>query len=560
MMKKIISVILCVAMLFGMAALTASAAENDIKVIVANDLHLSIKAYTPFTGGSEDNPYAHFPSSGQLTRESNAIITAFFESVAKSDADYILLPGDLTDSGTQEEHLLLAAKLADFEKETGKQVFVAPGNHDYKKTTPESFAVIYSDFGYNEAVEKYDASYTADINDEYRLLVIDSIEPKKLTPEITDGRLEWIKAQLEQAKADEKKVIAMMHHNLLEHFIFAENIHSNSKIPESVGLADILADGGAKYIFTGHTHDQDIASHTSSEGNVIYDVVTNSLNIYPCAYRVVTFGENVKFEAEKVEKIDTSLLPIGISAEALALAESDFTEYTRVCVWNGLRRTFTSYLNAKSIIKLLELDAEADKQMCNIITKVGDKLAEIVQMPFYKAEAEDGEKNMEEVAAKYGKSLPASKYDDLIDLAITLYQAHCLGDEYYPSNSTEVQLLMQAVSTVLCYCLEDLSAEEYTAVLKYALTVTGNSVPDNLLNFAGGTMERVEGIDLVATLVLRPLITQFTTDDTPADNNVTLEGYGEKSDFEIFLQKIRDFFKKIADFFKMMFSFIPMPI
>lgn len=553
-MKKLISVLLCVIMLFGTIVINAFAAD-DLSIIVANDLHLSAKAYVPYTGNTATDPWAHVASSGQLIRESNAIITAFFDSAAKSDADYILLPGDLVDTGSEEEHILFAAKLAEFEIETGKQIYVIPGNHDLTKIDVDTFISLYNDFGYSQAIAKADghASYVVELGDKYRLLAVDSTTPGESTPDVNDEKTAWIEAQLAQAKTDGKYVIAMMHHNLLEHFVFADAIHATAVV-ENEKLKDILADNGVKYIFTGHTHDQDIISYTSSQGNVIYDVVTNSINSYPCQYREVTFAKDVTFVEKRVEKIDVSLIPAGLSEEAMLLAESDFTAYTKKTVWVGLRKTFTSYINASSLIKLMKLDPEADADMYRIITSLGDKLEEVVSMPFYTADKNGN--SLKTVAAKYGKTLPESGYTDLVDLAITLYQAHCVGDEYYPANSTEVQLLINAVATVLCYCLEDVSAEDYTAVLTYALSITGAAVPDNLIGFAGSTMERVSGIDMVASLVLRPLVTQFTTDDSPADNNVTLSGYGETSAFMQFVQKIIDFFTRISDFFKMLFSMV----
>ncbi len=551
-MKKLISVLLCVLMLMSAVTIGVSAAD-DMKIIVANDLHLSMKSYVPYTGNTQTNPWAHVASSGQLIRESDAIITAFLDNAAKSDADYILLPGDLVDTGAEEEHALMAAKLADFEKSTGKQVYVVPGNHDFFKTEIADFKILYNDFGYSEAVAKADshASYTVDLGAKFRLIALDSTLPAESKPEVDDEKIEWLKAQLDAAKADGKFVIAMMHHNLLEHFIFSEKIHS-SAIVKNESLKDIFADGGVKYIFTGHTHDQDIASYTSANGNTIYDVVTNSLNAYPCQYREVTFGnKNVVFAEKRVDKVDTSLIPAGFSQEAMDLAESDFTAYTKKTMWIGLRKTFTGYLNATQLIKLMELDPEADADMCRIVTSLGDKIEEITQMPFYAAE--DGGKTMKEVAAQYGKTLPESNYTDIIDLAITLYQAHCTGDERYDANSVEVNLLLTAAETVLCYCLEDLSAEDYKTALTFALEITGATIPDGVIDFAGGSLERIEGIDLVASLVLRPLVVQFTTDSTPADNNVTLPGY-ETSAFMRFVQKVMDFFNKIFEFFKMIFS------
>ena len=92
-------------------------------------------------------------------------------------------------------------------------------------------------------------------------------------------------------------------------------------------------------------------------------------------------------------------------------------------------------------------------------------------------------------------------------------------------------------------------------MLRFALTITGSSVPDNLLSFAGDSMSRIKGIDLIVSLAFRPLAAEFTTDDAPADNNVTLTGYRELSGFEKFMESIRDFFRKIMDFFAKIFAF-----
>ena len=194
-MKKLLSLLLCVAMIFGCFAISAYAAD-DLTVLVANDLHLSLKSYTPYTGNTQTNPWSHVPTSGQLIRESNAIITAFLDNAAKSDAKAILLPGDLVDTGVEAEHILMAEKLAEFEAATGKQVYVVPGNHDFFKTDVAAFETIYADFGYNQAVADDDnsAAYVADIDDTYRLIAIDSTLPGGSVADMTPEKIEWIAA------------------------------------------------------------------------------------------------------------------------------------------------------------------------------------------------------------------------------------------------------------------------------------------------------------------------------------------------------------------------------
>ena len=560
-MKKILSVLLAIIMTFSSAAIVTSAADNDFNVIVASDLHFSEHSLIPFTGNTSTDKYAHVPSSGQLMRESNAIITSFLEDIAKSDAEVILLSGDISNAGIEAEHLQMAEKLAEFEATTGKQIFVIAGNHDLQKTDIDTFKTIYSPFGYNNAiaVDNLSTSYVAELNDEYRLLAIDSNNAISGVQGITEERFAWIEAQCRQAAADGKKVIAMMHHNLLEHFILSKKIHTHGVVNNNEALAEVLASNGVQYIFTGHTHDQDITAYTTADGKVIYDVVTNTLNGYPCQYRHIAFGEDVVFEERTVTAIDTLLLPAGLSDEAVELAKTNFREYTKNCIWYGLRTTFNSYLTPSTLKNLLKLNESENAEFVSVFDKVSKKLCEAVKYPLYKADETETGKSIESLANANGDTLKNSNYTDLIDLVITIYQAHCIGDENYPIYSDELSILSTALSTVLNYTLADLSAEEYTTALTFICEMLNVEIPSWIVTFAGSGLSNVQGINLLVSSVLTPLMCEFTVDDAPADNNVTLPGYGKTtttsdgglfSGIMSFFQKIIDFFKSIIAYFK----------
>lgn len=558
-MKKIIVILLSLIMVFSSMAIVVSAADTDLKIIVANDLHLSATAFTPYKGNTETNEYAHVPSSGQLLVESNAIITQFLDDAANSDCDFVLLPGDLTNAGTEAEHILLAEKLAAFEAETDKSVYVITGNHDALKSDIATFKSVYADFGYNEAltVDEFSTSYTADLNDEYRLLAIDSNAPGKGTPGITAERKTWIEEQCKQAVADGKKVIAIMHHNLLEHFILSKKIHTHAVVNNNEELAEMLASYGVQYIFTGHTHDQDIAVYTAKDGSKIYDVVTNTLNAYPCQYRYVTFGEDVVFEEKTVTKIDTALLPEGLSADAVALAGEDFTQYAKNCIWYGLRNTFSSYLSPATLKNLLKLNEEENAEFVAIFDKVSTKLCETIKYPLYEKDAATSGKSIEALAKANGDTLANSNYTDLIDLVITVYQSHCVGDENYPIYSNEIEVLATALTTVLNYTLADLTAEEYATALTFICTMLEIDIPSWIITFAGSGLSYIQGVDLLVSSVLIPLLVEFSVDDAPADNNVTLPGYGKTavSSGNGFFSRIISFFQKIIDFFRSIMTY-----
>ena len=154
-MKKTTSLLLCVVMIFSSACVSASAAENELKLTVVNDLHLDLadsEAEKVKKRNTISEEYAHASSGGQLPYESVAIIKSFLADAAKSDSDIVLMPGDLTTIGTLDEHNAFISLIKDFEEATGKRIFVIPGNHDLFDTSVEEFETLYADFGYGEAV------------------------------------------------------------------------------------------------------------------------------------------------------------------------------------------------------------------------------------------------------------------------------------------------------------------------------------------------------------------------------------------------------------------------
>lgn len=573
-MKKVLSIILAISLVFGMFAMTSVAADDGITITVGNDIHYN-KKYTEGPAKKHNSlnaDFAHVSGDDKMTYENFAVISAFLEAAGSNESDCVILPGDLADTGAVEEAKEVAAILREFEADYGKQVYVVPGNHDLMKTTVAEFEEIYAEFGYNEAIAQHEktGSYVADLENDYRLLAIDSNTPGSGKHGINAELVSWVKEQCAKAKADGKKIFAMMHHNLLEHFILGSTIHSGGVVGTKVeGFADVLAKGGVKYIFTGHTHDSDIAMYTADDGSIIYDVVTATLLTYTCPYRVVSFGKNVKIETRYVTEIDTSLLPEGISENALALAESDFTEYTRICTFVGLEAFFKNFLTGKNFKKLLNLE---DEKMNEIIEAAGDKLNEALTMPLEKADETEEGKSLQSLAEKYDTEIPDTDYKNLIDVTSHLYVAHNLGDENYPTYSDEVVLIVRGVAIALGYALQDVTAEEYATVMSFLFSLADINVPVDFLKYAGSGIKRMEGIEIYITTVLVPFLGEFTVDNAPADNNVTLPGYPEAADEgdvdeeivtdptgenKSFFEKITDFFNKIFGFLKTLFAFLP---
>ena len=562
-MRKLLSLSLCLVMLFSIA-IPAFAADNSLNVTVCNDLHYNMKysnadSYGKHNALSED--YQHIQSTGRLLYESYAIIEKFFDDAAKNDSDVILLPGDLADSGTKEEHEFFANMLSKFEDETNKQVYVVPGNHDYWKTSTEEFKSYYADFGYNEAicVDELSASYTAELDDEYRLLAIDSCIEDTYGANghgITQARFDWIKQQCVEAKEDGKKVIAMMHHNLIDHYVVGSLIDTGASVDFNFGIADLFAEYGVKYTFTGHIHVNDISAYTAGNGAIVYDVVTSSINVWPCEYRTVNFGDKVEIKSQKIENVDVDLFPDGLNEKTKALAKNDFIQYARECLEVGQRILFTSYTSPAQLKQMLKLDPVEDAEMVQIFDKVANKLSEALYMPLYKADETEEGKSIESIVTKYDKTLPASDYKDMYDLVVEIYLAYQGGNENYPAYSDELIIATRGLAAVLSYTLGDVSEEEYAQVIAFILKKFNLDIDMDILNYAGDAIKRFEGFELIFTYALNAIMVEFTVDKAPDDINATLPGYDKLVEDEKTLwEKFADFFKKIFDFIRSLFAF-----
>ncbi len=562
-MKRIISIILCLLMLCGTVSFAASAKDATLTITLASDLHYNPKysgADTLSKRNSISEDYFHASTAGDLPAESLAIITAFFEKAASDESDYVLLLGDLVDSGIKEGHEAFAVMLKNFEAKSGKRVFVVPGNHDLYGITADEFASIYADFGYSEAIVKdtLSKSYAVDLKGNYRLLVIDSTLPGESDHGLTAERVEWIKAQCDKADKDGKYIITAMHHNLINRVSAASFIHEGDAVDESLGLADILAKAGVKYMFTGHSHNQDISAYKADDGSVIYDVTTGSLTAYPVPYRVVSFGTQTNIETRHIDKIDASLVPDGMSETALKVMNEDFVKYAYICFDLGINQLAKSYMKASSIKKQLKIDEEKNPEIAAIADRVVDKIAEALAMPLYITDETEKGKSIQRILAVYDVLLPETDCKTMLELASLFYEAYTVGDENYPVYAHEVFAFTRGMAAVINYGLADVTGEEYAEIMSYMTSLSGYTVPSGFLIYAGDGVSRFKGIETYIATFVTPVVADFTKDDEPADNNVVLAGYEPapaEEEEKTLWEKFVDFLKRIYDYLMSIFTY-----
>ncbi|MBQ7043866.1 MAG: metallophosphoesterase [Clostridia bacterium] len=529
-MKKLISVILAISILMSVVVIGASAQDDGtMSFAVASDLHY-VEPTEPVEHNIDDPIFYYANRRAQMEHESGFIIDEFLRQCAEDDdCDFVLLPGDLANDGKVilQQHLDVAEKLAKFEKETGKQVYVIDGNHDLGydcETTPEVFKEVYYEFGYKEAltVSEDNCSYTANIGDKYRLIALDSCDPSKSTEDgLTTDKLFWALEQADIAKEDGKYPILMMHHNLLDHLPVQRIISRNFIVRWHYSTAELFADHGIKLVFTGHEHCSDAATFTSALGNVIYDFATTSLSMYPLEYRMFHItDEEIKYENKKITSIDTQALSAAVpdlTDEQLALMDEDFEAYSKEFFHHGIKYRLGRGMTMEQI------GMEEGDFFFNIVNAAVTGLTDMLDMPFY------GENSIQELAKEYGLEIPDSDYETPWHLVTALVGMHYAGSEYYDLESTEVTMLLRTLVLILRVDFANITDALFLVDLaNKALATFGiESISDELTKLGIKVFGSVNVLEYAILGLISPLLYAFAYDDDGVeDNNGTLPGYG----------------------------------
>lgn len=569
--RRCLSCVLALCVLLPPAALTASAASAEPLVVnVITDVHFRPLWAVPDVGAIVNMPgselYAHAAYNAQLYPESEAVLAEFFKGAAASASSAVLVAGDMVDGANRAYHSAFAQRLAAFENSTGKRVFVINGNNDISPgspgcASPEDFAAIYADFGFNEALSRDPSSlsYSVDLDGGYRLLAIDSCKYGESSGALTPAVLQWIRGQAQDAGRDGKHLVAMMHHALLRHYggfgdLVLDRALDDDRIDNADAVWEELADLGIQIIFTGHMHANSITKDTSAKGNELYDIETNALTTYPCSWRTVTFGqEGVGVTTRTVGSVDPANLPAGYNAAQLALLESGFPRYAYGYIAASAQYMLkVNLLYPQNALNRFGIDAQSD--LGKLLLAVLPDAYGCFCMPLYATPQTQGA-SIEEIAALGGYALPASGYAGFFEVLNVIIGNYTCGDADMPGDAPEVRLLLDCIKAVMVYALgrnadkiTPESLKEFSALTGIRFTEAETQAGLASLLFRRNLVNRT-----VRSLAL-PFLEGVTKDAfAPADVNVGLPPYGEIQNrfgfFDRLLETLRAYFDKLMKMF-----------
>ena len=526
MFKKWLCVLLCAVLLVSGFSFCISASEDALPFLVASDLHykpMPQKAPNNFPG---EKYYCSAGYSPSLLSESYAVLQEFLRQASESDAQFILLCGDLTDEGTMKQHSDLAGYLSDFEKQTGKKVFVIDGNHDFfDRISVQTFKELYADLGYNEALEvdEQTCSYTAELSDRYRLLALDSCKYGYGEDGFTDERLQWAEEQADRAKQDGKTLITIMHHNFLEHIRFQPEILPAFIVRPELDMKTRFINWGVRYVFTGHTHAQDITSYTDKANRTVYDVMTTSLSGYPCAYRsAVLTDSGLDVRTKWINHVNPADLPSGYTDELLGELQTDLNQFARGCFELAFEKKKNDYIGEEALAAMLQrFVGEKGEAFLDPFFRT---FIQTIFLPIYEPQEPDGG-CLAELSRSLGLTVPETEYETVFDLVFYFVCVVYAGDENLPYSDPQIVLFMQCVYTSLYETMKSVNTETKDALLRELRANFSDDALPYAVSAAGrlalGTVKDDRLLEMTL-LMLSPLIETFSRDDDVPDNDAFL--------------------------------------
>lgn len=252
--------------------------------------------------GCEGSAYERREGSDQkMLIKSKGTISAALREIKNSDAEFLMIAGDLSNDGERCSHEEIREMLYEFKK--SKPVYVITATHDWccdgnprrfegdqvfndvETLAPNELHEFYRDFGLNDSISEFHThqdkvSYVVRPCEGVTVFCLDDDQNGEGGAGYSDEHFEWIKEQTEEAKKRGDIVFGMQHHHL--HLTeFDRVINGKGSVEYREKLCKKFADIGFPVMFTGHSHMQHIRRIDSENGNPFYEINVGSISGYP---------------------------------------------------------------------------------------------------------------------------------------------------------------------------------------------------------------------------------------------------------------------------------------
>jgi 3',5'-cyclic AMP phosphodiesterase CpdA len=167
-------------------------------------------------------------------------LTGCIERVNAAAPDIVLVTGDLTDTGDEEEYVRVRRLLNHLQM----PYYVMPGNHDDART----LARVFTQEPYRGATDGH-FSYAVDAGP-VRIVALDSTKYRRPGGYLDEARLSWLRSQLRNAR--ERPVLLALHHPPFPAGVWPMDWLGYESLEELKAI--VAANPQIKRIVSGHVH------------------------------------------------------------------------------------------------------------------------------------------------------------------------------------------------------------------------------------------------------------------------------------------------------------------
>ena len=398
-----------------------SAWVGDYRFAVVADPH--VMAPQLYDEGS-----AGFRSSVMQNRKmlhlSASIFHQLVDSLIDAKPNLLLVPGDLTKDGEMLSHQLFVHELARLDS-AGIRTLVVPGNHDISAEFPQdTFLSFYAPYGYDtlkSVLDPHSLSYITQLTDSVSLLALDSH-----TGVVSDSTINWALAQADTAAAHRKRLIAMTHYGIVNHFNAQDDLVESSQIAHADSIANLLATHGVHYVFTGHFHITNASKDYTGlfTRDSIWEISTGSPITFPCHYKQMSLNQNGDSLGMQTQLIRATDTIADLQTYAMQWAEEHInSSFNYMCdkIWTRVVPSLNTLGGFGSAISKFINCLPTDRQ------------------------------EQRELTAKWLKSSVIDIYLTLNESDESQYNTTSISDEFYTGVSSMIQEIMSKDTTIVAW-------------------------------------------------------------------------------------------------------------
>lgn len=271
--------------------------NKNVKFAIIADPHY----YSEKLGNSGKAYEERANSDQKMLAHSKGVITAALEEIKNSDAEFLLIAGDLTNEGELVSHNEMRDILYEFKKTM--PVYVITATHDWcssgkpkrfegdsfytdvETLKPEELRNFYKDFGPEDAKSEYfthqnKSSYVIRPCEGVTIFCLDDDQDGNGGSGYSEEHFNWIKAEVENAKARGDVFFGMQHHHV---FLteFDRIINGRGAVERKEKMCRNFADIDFSVMFTGHSHMHHIRKLENENGKFFYEFNVGSVGGYP---------------------------------------------------------------------------------------------------------------------------------------------------------------------------------------------------------------------------------------------------------------------------------------